>query len=228
MQAVNFARTHDLVVSVRGGGHNIAGNAVCDGGLMIDLSLMKRVRVDPGARQAECRAWLHAGDFDAAAQAHGLATPLGINSTTGVAGLTLGGGFGWLSRKYGMTVDNLLAVEVVTADGPPVRASASENDDLFWGVRGGGGNFGIVTSFEFQLHAVGPQVLSGLIVFPFDEAKSVLTQFARFTETMPDELNVWMVTRKAPPLPFLPAEVHGKEIVALARLLCRRPATGEG
>ena len=227
VRAVKFARKHDLIVSVRGGGHNIAGNAVCDGGLMIDLSLMKRVKVDPSARRAEVEPGCTLADFDAAAQAHGLATPLGINSTTGVAGLTLGGGFGWLSRKYGMTVDNLLAVEMVMADGSQLRASTSENEDLFWGVRGGGGNFGIVTSFEFQLHPVGPQVLSGLIVFPFDAAKSVLTQFARFTETMPDELNVWMVTRKAPPLPFLPADVHGKEMVALAVCYAGDPAEGE-
>jgi len=194
---------------------------------MIDLSLMKRVQVDPGARRAEVEPGCTLADFDAVAQGHGLATPLGINSTTGVAGLTLGGGFGWLSRKHGMTVDNLLAVEMVMADGSQLRASASENEDLFWGVRGGGGNFGIVTSFEFQLHPVGPQVLSGLIVFPFAEARSVLTQFARFTETMPDELSVWMVTRKAPPLPFLPAEVHGQEIVALALCYAGDPAEGE-
>jgi FAD/FMN-containing dehydrogenase len=227
VRAVRFARQHELIVSIRGGGHNIAGNAVCDGGLMIDLSLMKRVKVDPSARRAEVEPGCTLGDFDAAAQAHGLATPLGINSTTGVAGLTLGGGFGWLSRKHGMTVDNLLAVEVVMADGGQLRASASENEDLFWGVRGGGGNFGIVTNFEFKLHPVGPQVLCGLIVFPFDAAKSVLAQFARFTETMPDELNVWMVTRKAPPLPFLPADVHGKEIVALAVCYAGEPAEGE-
>ena len=227
VRAVKFARKHDLIVSVRGGGHNIAGNAVCDGGLMIDLSLMKHVKVDPSARQAEVEPGCTLADFDAAAQAHGLATPLGINSTTGVAGLTLGGGFGWLSRKYGMTVDNLLAVEMVMADGRQLRASNTENEDLFWGVRGGGGNFGIVTNFEFKLHSVGPQVLSGLIVFPFDAARSVLTQFARFTETMPDELNVWMVTRKAPPLPFLPVDVHGKEMVALALCYVGDPAQGE-
>jgi len=227
IKAVKFARKHELIVSVRGGGHNIAGNAVCDGGLMIDLSPMKRVKVDPGARLAEVEPGCTLADFDAAAQAHGLAAPLGINSTTGVAGLTLGGGFGWLSRKYGMTIDNLLAVEIVTADGRQVRASANENEDLFWAVRGGGGNFGIVTSFEFQLHPVGPQVLSGLIVFPFDSAKSVLSQFARFTETMPDELNVWMVTRKAPPLPFLSPDVHGKEIVVLAVCYAGDPAEGE-
>jgi FAD/FMN-containing dehydrogenase len=225
--AVKFARQNDLLVSIRGGGHNIAGNAVCDDGLMIDLSLMKNVQVDPKARRATVDPGCILADFDAAAQAHGLATPLGINSTTGVAGLTLGGGFGWLSRKYGMTVDNLLSANVVLADGKQVRASETENGDLFWGLRGGGGNFGVVTSFEFQLHPVGPNVLSGLIVFPFDQAKSVITQFARFTETMPDELNVWMVTRKAPPLPFLPADVHGKEIVALALCYAGDPAEGE-
>ena len=227
VQSVKFARRHDLLVSIRGGGHNIAGNAVCDDGLMIDLSLMKKVQVDPNARRATVEAGCTLADFDAIAQAHGLATPLGINSTTGVAGLTLGGGFGWLSRKYGMTVDNLLSANVVMADGNQLRASETGNADLFWGLRGGGGNFGIVTSFEFQLHPVGPNVLSGLIAFPFDQAKSVITQFARFTETMPDELNVWMVTRKAPPLPFLPADVHGKEIVVLALCYAGDPATGE-
>jgi len=227
VEAVKLARSHDLLVSIRGGGHNIAGNAICDDGLMIDLSLMKGVQVDPSARRATVGPGCTLGDVDAAAQAHGLATPLGINSTTGVAGLTLGGGFGWLSRKYGMTIDNLLSADVVTADGTQVHASERENADLFWGVRGGGGNFGVVTSFEFQLHPVGPNVLSGLIVFPFDQAKSVLRQFARFTETMPDDLSVWMVTRKAPPLPFLPETVHGQQIVALALCYAGDPAEGE-
>jgi len=227
IHAVKFAREQNLLVSIRGGGHNIAGNAVCDDGLMIDLSLMKGVQVDANARRASVESGCTLADVDAATQAHGLATPLGINSTTGVAGLTLGGGFGWLSRKYGMTVDNLLSADVVTADGRKVHASETENDDLFWGLRGGGGNFGIVTRFEFQLHPVGPDVLSGLIVFPFDQAKSVLTQFARFTETMPDDLNVWMVARKAPPLPFLPEKVIGKEIVALILFYAGQPTEGE-
>jgi FAD/FMN-containing dehydrogenase len=227
VQAVRFARKHELLVAIRGAGHNIAGNAVCDDGLMIDLSLMKAVQVDPKARRAIVEPGCTLADFDAVAQAHGLATPLGINSTTGVAGLTLGGGFGWLSRKYGMTIDNLLSADVVMADGSRLRASEKENADLFWGLRGGGGNFGIVTSFEFQLHPVGPDVLSGLIVFPFEQAKSVITQFARFTETMPDDLNVWMITRKAPPLPFLPAKVHGKEMVALALCYVGNPTEGE-
>lgn len=216
VECVRFSREHQLLVSIRGGGHNIAGNAVCDDGLMIDLSLMKNVHVDPNAHRACVEPGCTLADFDAAAQMHGLATPLGINSTTGVAGLTLGGGFGWLSRKYGMTIDNLLSADVVTADGQQLHASETENPDLFWGLRGGGGNFGIVTSFEFRLHPVGPEVLCGLIVFPLGEAKTVLTKFARFTETMPDDLNVWMVARKAPPLPFLPEKVHGTAIVALA------------
>lgn len=194
---------------------------------MIDLSLMKNLQVDPTARRASVEPGCTLADFDACAQAHGLATPLGINSTTGVAGLTLGGGFGWLSRKYGMTIDNLVGADVVMADGSQLHAGATENADLFWGLRGGGGNFGIVTRFEFRLHPVGPQVLSGLIVFPFDQAKSVLTQFARFTETMPDDLNVWMVARKAPALPFLPEDVHGKEIIALAVCYAGDPAEGE-
>ncbi|USV55811.1 FAD-binding oxidoreductase [Aeromonas encheleia] len=227
VQAVELAQKHDLLVSIRGGGHNIAGNAVCDGGLMIDLSLMKGVQVDPATRRASVEPGCTLADVDAAVQAHGLATPLGINSTTGVAGLTLGGGFGWLSRKFGMTIDNLLSAEVITADGRQLHASATENADLFWGLRGGGGNFGVVTRFEFQLHPVGPDVLSGLIVFAFDQAKLVLTRFARFTETMPDELSVWMVTRKAPPLPFLPEEVHGKEMVALALCYAGDPKEGE-
>jgi FAD/FMN-containing dehydrogenase len=227
VQAVKFARKHNLLVSIRGGGHNIAGNAVCDDGLMIDLSLMKSVKVDPAARRVTVEPGCTLADFDAAAQAHGLATPLGINSTTGVAGLTLGGGFGWLSRKYGMTVDNLISADVVIADGKQVHASEAENADLFWGLRGGGGNLGIVTGFEFRLHPVGPNVLSGLIVFPFDQAKSVIKQFARFTEKMPDDLNVWMVTRKAPPLPFLPAHAHGKEMVALALCYAGEPTQGE-
>ncbi len=224
---VGFAREQGLLVAIRGGGHNIAGNAICDDGIVIDLSAMKRVEIDAKAKRARVEPGCTLGDFDAAAQEHALATPLGINSTTGVAGLTLGGGFGWLSRKYGMTVDNLISVDVVTADGKQLHASKEENADLFWAIRGGGGNFGVVTSFEYQLHAVGPEVLSGLIVFPFDQAKSVLTQFAQFTRQMPDDLNVWMVTRKAPPLPFLSADVHGKEVVVLAICYAGDPKDGE-
>ena len=171
VHAVRFARDNKLLVAVRGGGHNIAGNAVCDGGLMIDLSPMKSVRVDAATK----RAWVEPGatlaDVDRETQAFGLALPTGINSTTGIAGLTLGGGFGWITRKFGLTIDNLLSAEVVTADGDLVRASPTEHPDLFWALRGGGGNFGIVTSFEFQLHELGPEVLAGLVVHPFDNAR---------------------------------------------------------
>ena len=227
VSAVQFAKANKLLTSVRGAGHNIAGNAICDDGIMIDLSPMKKVDIDPDKQTATVEPGCTLAEFDAAAQKHGLATPIGINSTTGIAGLTLGGGFGWLSRKHGMTIDNLLSAEVVLADGRQLHASETKNKDLFWGLRGGGGNFGIVTQFEFQLHPVGPNVLTDLIVFPFAEAKSVLTQFARFTETMPEEFSVWAITRKAPPLPFLPEEVHGKEIVILALFYIGDPEKGE-
>ena len=227
VRAVNIARDNGLLLAVRGGGHNIAGNAMCDDGIVIDLSQMKAASVDPGARRVTIEGGATLADLDAATQAHGLATPLGINSTTGVAGLTLGGGFGWLSRKYGMTVDNLESAEVVTAAGEVVRASATEHSDLFWALRGGSGNFGVVTRFEFRLHPVGPDVLSGLIVYPLSEAKSVLQQYREFTAKAPDELSVWAVLRQAPPLPFLPEKVHGKEIIALALLYTGDPIQGE-
>ncbi len=225
-QAVRFAREHDLVLAVRGGGHNIAGNALCDGGVMLDLSPMKAVEVDRTARTARVGGGATLADFDREAQAFGLATPLGVNSTTGVAGLTLGGGFGWLSRRFGLTIDNLLSAEIVLANGDVVRASATESPDLFWAIRGGGGNFGVVTSFEFRLHPVGPEVLAGLIVHPLDAAKDVLRYYRDFLATTPDELVCWFVMRKAPPLPFLPPEWHGKEILALA--LCYSGEIEEG
>lgn len=227
VEAVNFARESGLPLAVRGGGHNIAGNAICDDGLVIDLSRMKAASVDPDERRVTVEAGATLADLDAATQAHGLATPLGINSTTGIAGLTLGGGFGWLSRKYGMTIDNLESAEVVTASGDVVTASAGEHPDLFWALRGGSGNFGVVTRFEYRLHPVGPEVLSGLIVYPFSEAKSVLQQYRDFMATAPDELSVWTVLRQAPPLPFLPEDVHGSEIVALALLYTDDPEQGE-
>jgi FAD/FMN-containing dehydrogenase len=227
VSAVNFARENDLLLSVRGGGHNIAGNAVCEGGMMIDLSSMNSVRIDPEKKRANVGPGARLADFDREAQAHALVTPLGINSTTGVAGLTLGGGFGWLSRKYGVTVDNLISADVVTADGKRVRASETENNDLFWGIRGGGGNFGIVTNFEYRLFPFGPDVLTGLIVFPFEQAKEVLQKYREVVKTMPDDLNVWVVMRKAPPLPFLPEDVHGKEVVIFAIFYAGDPADGE-
>ena len=227
VHAVNFAKAQGLPLAVRGGGHNIAGSALCDDGIVIDLSQMKAVQVDAGARRASVEGGATLADFDAAAQAYGLATPLGINSTTGVAGLTLGGGFGWLSRKYGMTVDNLESAEVVTAAGEVLRASATQNPDLFWALRGGSSNFGVVTRFEFRLHPVGPEVLAGLIVYPFSEAKSVLRQYRAFMDQAPDDLSVWTVLRKAPPLPFLPESVHGQEVIVLALLYTGDPAQGE-
>jgi FAD/FMN-containing dehydrogenase len=225
--AVNWARESGLALAIRGGGHNIAGKALCDGGIVIDLSQMKAASVDPAARRVTIEAGALLADLDAATQAHGLATPLGVNSTTGVAGLTLGGGFGWLSRKYGLTIDNLLSAEVVTAAGEVVRASAGENPDLFWAIRGGGGNFGVVTRFEFQLHPVGPDVLSGLIVYPMSAARDVLKQYRTFAANAPDELTVWGVLRAAPPLPFLPESVHGTGIIALAILYAGDPKQGE-
>ena len=224
---VKFATQHDLLVAVRGGGHNIAGNAVCEGGLLIDLSLMRAVKVDAAKQTAHVEGGALLGDFDQAAQAHGLATPLGINSTTGVAGLTLGGGFGWLSRKHGLTLDNLLSATVVTAAGEELTASAKENSDLFWALRGGSGNFGVVTSFEFKLHKIGTEVLSGLIVHPLADAKKVLQYYRDFVAKAPDELAVWFVLRKAPPLPFLPEKWHGKEILALAACYFGDLKTGE-
>jgi FAD/FMN-containing dehydrogenase len=216
MATIDLARSARLPLAVRGAGHNIAGHAVCDGGLMLDLSGMRSVRVDPGRRTARVEPGVTLGEFDREAQAFGLATPLGINSTTGVAGLTLGGGFGWLSRSFGLTVDNLRAADIVTADGHLVHASEREHPDLFWGIRGGGGNFGVATSFEYDLHPVGPQVLAGLVVHPFSAAADVLRGYRRLTAEAPDALTCWAVLRKAPPLPFLPAETHGREVLVLA------------
>jgi FAD/FMN-containing dehydrogenase len=226
-QAIAFAREHQLELSIRGAGHNIAGNAVCDHGVMIDLSTMTHVRIDAQKRRAYVEPGATLADFDQAAQVHGLATPVGINSTTGIAGLTLGGGFGWLTRKYGLTIDNLVSAAVVTADGTQLRTSETENADLFWAIRGGGGNFGIVTEFEFALHPVGPEILAGLLVFPFSQAKQVLTQYRTFADSAPEELNVWVVLRKAPPLPFLPETVHGKEVIILAIFYAGDIAEGE-
>jgi hypothetical protein len=226
VQAVQLAAQRQLVLAVRGGGHNIAGNAVCDGGLMIDLSQMKAVRVDADRRTARVEAGATLADFDRETQAFGLATPLGINSTTGIAGLTLGGGFGWLSRSLGLSIDNLISADVVTAAGHQVTASESENADLFWAIRGGGGNFGVVTSFEFRLHPVGPEVLSGLIVHPLSAARDVLHFYRDFIRSAPEELACWFVLRKAPPLPFLAPEWHGKEILVLA--VCYAGAIADG
>jgi len=225
--AVRLAAGHDLLVAVRGGGHNIAGNAVCDGGLLIDLSPMTSVHVDIANRSVRVEPGATLGDLDKETQVYGTAVPTGINSTTGVAGLTLGGGFGWITRKFGMTIDNLLSADVITADGTPLRASASENADLFWALRGGGGNFGIVTSFEFRLRPVGPEVLSGLIVHPLADAKDLLRDYRRIADQAPDELTCWVVMRKAPPLPFIPEDWHGREVLIFALCHCGDRAEGE-
>ena len=227
IEAIKLAHEEKLLVAVRSGGHNIAGNAVCDGGLMIDLSPMRSVRVDRAAK----RAWVEPGaalaDVDKETQPFGLVVPTGINSTTGIAGLTLGGGFGWITRKFGLTIDNLLSADVVTANGELLRASPAENPDLFWALRGGGGNFGIVTAFEFQLHELGQQVISGLVVHPFADAEVVLEQYRQALEGAPDELTCWAVMRQAPPLPFLPPEWHGKKVLVLAMCFCGDIEAGE-
>jgi FAD/FMN-containing dehydrogenase len=190
MEAVKFARSGNHLVAVRSGGHNVAGLSVCDDGIVVDLSRMKRISVDPARRVARAEAGLNLGEFDAATQAHGLATTMGVNSDTGIAGLTLGGGFGKLGRKYGLACDNLLAAEVVLADGRQLRASATENEDLFWGLRGGGGNFGIVTAFEYQLHPVGPALLVCSVHHPYTRARDAMRFYDDFCARATDELSV--------------------------------------
>jgi FAD/FMN-containing dehydrogenase len=224
--AVRFAREHELLVAVRSGGHGVGGHAVCDGGLVIDLSPMKGIRVDPRARTARAQAGVLWGELDRETQLHGLATVGGIVTHTGIAGLTLGGGIGWLTRKYGATVDNLLSVDLVTADGDLLTASLDENPDLFWGLRGGGGNFGIATSFEYRLHPVGPIVLAGSVFHRLEDAPEVLRFYRRFAAAAPDELTTIFELSVAQPLPFLPADVHGKPIVWIGA--CYAGAAGEG
>ena len=224
--AVGFAREHDLQVAVRSGGHGVAGHAVCDGGLMIDLSPMRGIRVDPQARTAQAQAGVLWGEFDRETQLHGLATVGGIVTHTGIAGLTLGGGIGWLTRKYGATVDNLLSVDLVTADGEFLTASEGAHPELFWGVRGGGGNFGIVTSFEYRLHAVGPTMLAGPIFHPLEDAPDVLRFYREFAAAAPDELTTIFELSVAQPLPFLPTEVHGKPIVMVGACYAGPPKEG--
>ena len=190
INSVNFAREHDLLISVRGGGHNFPGNSVCNDGLMIDLSRMTGVRVDPLAKTVRAQGGTKWGAFDHETQAFGLAAPGGTDVDTGIAGLTLGGGIGWLSGSYGLSCDNLISADVVTADGRSVTASANENPDLFWGLRGGGGNFGVVTNLEYQLHPVGPEMLAGFLVYPFDKVREFFAVVNELTDNMPDELNL--------------------------------------
>jgi FAD/FMN-containing dehydrogenase len=214
-RTVDFARDSGLLLSVKGGGHNIAGLALADGGITLDLGLMREVEVDVDARRASVGPGCQLGDVDRATQAHGLATTLGFVSETGVAGLTLGGGFGYLSRRFGWTVDDLEAVEVVLADGALTRASREVHPDLFWALRGGGGNFGVVTTFVYRLHEVGPKVTAGIIAWPAGEAANVLDIFRRVTERAPRELTLAVLMRNAPPAPWLPEFAHGKPMIAI-------------
>jgi FAD/FMN-containing dehydrogenase len=214
--AVGFAKDSGLPVAVRGGGHSFPGLSVCDGGIVIDLGSMKGIRIDPEKRTARVQAGVLWGELDHETQAFGLATTGGIVSHTGVAGLTLGGGIGWLQRKLGLTVDNLLAADVVTAEGDLVKASDDENADLFWGLRGGGGNFGVVTEFEFRLHPVGPTVLAGPIFWLMEDSPELLRFYREWIADAPDELMTIVIHRKAPPVPFIPAELHGRLVVGVA------------
>ncbi|MFG2822807.1 FAD-binding oxidoreductase [Kitasatospora sp. NPDC048365] len=213
LRAVTVAREHGLLTAVRGGGHNIAGLAVCDGGMVIDLSAMRGVRVDPQRRIARAQPGTTWGGFDHETQAFRLATPGGLMSSTGIAGFTLGGGFGWLSRAYGLACDNLLEADVVTAEGRVVTASAATHPDLFWGLRGGGGNFGVVTTFTYRLHRIGPAVLCGGLFFPAEHLAATVRAVRDLMADAPDELFASCVFGRAPAAPFLPTEWHGRPIV---------------
>ncbi|MGW3356743.1 FAD-binding oxidoreductase [Streptomyces bungoensis] len=227
VRAVEFARSQDLLVAVRGGAHSIAGFSTCDDGIVIDLSPMKGAFVDPAARRVVAQAGMTWAELDHETQVFGLAVTGGLVSSTGISGFTLGGGVGWLLRRHGLASDNLTAAEVVTADGRVVRAGERENSELFWALRGGGGNFGVVTSLEYRLHPVGPQVLAGLIFYPVEQARQVVTGWRELTERMPDDLTTLLVLTTAPPLPFLPPEVHGTRVVVLAGMYAGDLVDGE-
>ncbi|MFB3738914.1 MAG: FAD-binding oxidoreductase [Candidatus Velamenicoccus archaeovorus] len=227
MAALRFAREHDLVVAVRGGGHSVAGHSTCDGGIVIDLGAMKGIRVDPRGRRARVQPGVVWSELDRETQTFGLATTGGLVGSTGVAGFTLGGGLGWLQRRYGLACDNLVSADVVLADGSMVRASADEDPDLLWALRGGGGNFGIVTSFELELHPVGPQVLGGMLLFPAERAPDLIAAYRDLRDDTPDELMLGLVLRLAPPAPFLPEEVHGRPVVGIAAIHCGALEDGE-
>ena len=224
---VNFARKNNMLVAIKGGGHNSAGTGSCDSGVMIDLSLLKKISINEKAMTVKVQGGCLWGEVDAALQQFGLAVPCGIISHTGVAGLTLGGGFGWISRKYGLTVDNLLSVEIVTADGRIVYANNSENQDLFWAVRGGGGNFGVVTEFEFSCAKIGTEVYSGAIVKKFEDLKAYVRFHREYVRKLPDEMTAWMVIRHAPPVPFIPQEMHGKLVIIVPFVWLGNPEEGK-
>ena len=227
IRGIEFARSQDLLLAVRGGKHSIPGFSTCDGGMVLDLSGMQGVHVDPEARTARAEPGVTWSTFDHETQAFGLATTGGLVSSTGVAGFTLGGGVGWLMRKHGLTCDNLISADVVTADGRLVHASEDENPDLFWGLRGGGGNFGVVTSFEYRVHQVGPTVTGGAVFYPGDRAAEVLRFYREWVNDAPDELTTVANLLTAPPAPFIPEEWHGKPLVALIGLHCGSLADGE-
>jgi FAD/FMN-containing dehydrogenase len=225
--AVNFARENKLLVAVRGGGHNVAGYATCDGGIVIDLSPMNAVRVDPARCTARAQGGATWGQLDSATQAFGLATPGGEVSETGIAGLTLSGGVGSLRRKYGLSCDNLVSAEVVTADGRVLTASEEENADLFWGLRGGGGNFGIVTEFEYRLHEVGPEVATLTVAYPLGRAKEIVPAWLAFTASAPDEVSSTVLVWSVPAIPDFPVELHGRAILVLADVYAGDTGKGE-
>ena len=227
IEAVRFARSHGLLVAVRSGGHSYPGLSVCDGGMVIDLSLMKGVRVDPETRTVRAQAGLLLGELDRETQAFGLAVPAGFISHTGLAGLTLGGGVGFFMRKFGLTIDSLLSVDLITAHGEFVKASEDENADLFWGLRGGGGNFGIATEFEFRLNPIGPQVVSGAVFWPSEEAPDVLRFYRDWIAESPEELTTIILQRKAPALPGVPPDLVGKPVIAIVSCYAGLVAEGE-
>lgn len=227
IDSLNFARENDLPVAVRGGGHNVAGNALCDGGLVIDLSQMKAVHVDPVRHTARVQPGANWGDVDKETQIYGLVTPGGQVSTTGVAGFTLAGGMGFLRRKWGLSCDNLISVEIVTAAGQVITASEAEHSDLFWAVRGGGGNFGIVTSFEFRLHPLGPEIYGATTIYSFEEASSVLRNWRDFTLQAPDEVTCDALVWGMPPLPEVPPEMHWAPVVIVAAMYAGPAEEGE-
>ena len=216
VDAVNFARENDLVVSIKGGGHNVAGNAINDDGIVIDLSQMRGVHVEPSTGTVRVQGGATLGDMDRETQLFGLAVPAGVVSTTGVAGLTLHGGAGHLRRKHGLSIDNLLSVDIVTADGQLRRASATENDDLFWAVRGAGSNFGVVTSFEFQAHPVGPMVMVGAVFYPLEKIRTVLPAWRDYLSSAPNELSAVALCWSVPPHEPFPPEHHGKPVLVVA------------
>jgi len=227
IDAVSFARKNDIEVSVRGGGHNVAGSAVCDGGMVIDLSKMHGIHVDASRKLARVQGGATWGDLDRETQVFGLAAPGGVVSTTGVAGLTLGGGLGWLRKKHGLSCDNLRSVEIVTADGTLLTASQNENEDLFWALRGGGGNFGIVTSFEFNLHEVGPTVMMCAVMYAIENAEKVLSTWMNFMTSSPDEISSQALFWAIPDIEDFPEDARGKHVIAITAMYVGDSDEGE-